>query len=625
MPHAAQMVRISQHGVCFRAMCGIVASLGPKSALPFLLEGLENLEYRGYDSAGLAISNNGQIETIKAVGQVKNLVQASQAPKPAGRLGIGHTRWATHGQVALKNTHPHTDDKEQFFVVHNGIIENFQTLKEFLQDKGYKFRSDTDTEVIPQLIAYNFAKTKDVRQAIFLSLQAIKGAYALAVIAKGEPDKLWGAKLSGPLIVGLAKDQFYLASDPLALVDHAQEMVILEDHEVVEITPKKHTIYSLKDERIIQRSSELLELVEKAPDLEGYEDYMSQEIASTPQTIENVTRGRLNLDKKIIKLGGLDLVETQLRHIDRILIIACGSSYFAGLVGEYLLEEISNMPAEVQLASEFRYKTEPLSRSTAVVVISQSGETADTIAALQKIEDSGILKLGVVNVVGSTLSRLTDAGVYCQAGVEKSVAATKSFMAQVTVLILIALHLNPNYSHYSSLLQALDQLPNQLRELLKNDSIAKIASKYARYNNFLFLGRRYAYPIALEGALKLKEISYIHAEGLAGGEIKHGTLALIDKDCPTFAIALSNDIASKTNSNLAEIKARKGRVIAVVDQTGTETDQLADDLIVVPAVAEPLQPLVAGLTCHLFAYHAAKALKRPIDKPRNLAKSVTVE
>ena len=606
-------------------MCGIVASLGSRQALSFLLDGLQNLEYRGYDSAGLAISDNGQVETVKAVGQVQNLIKASQAQQFTGQLGIGHTRWSTHGQPALKNTHPHTDENEQFFVVHNGIIENFQVLKKFLQEKGCKFRSETDSEVIPQLIAYNFKKTKDVRQAIFLTLQALKGAYALAVIAKSEPRRLWGAKLSGPLIVGLGKKQFYLASDPLALADYAQEMVVLEDNEVVEITPQKYTIYNLQDEKVVRRSSELLDLVEQAPKLRDHEDFMSQEIASIPQTIENVTRGRLHLGQKIIKLGGLDLVNAQLRHIDRILIIACGSSYFAGLVGEYLLEEISGLPTEVQLASEFRYKAEPLSRSTAMIVISQSGETADTIAALQKIGDSGILKLGIVNVVGSTLSRLTDAGVYCQAGVERSVAATKSFVAQITVLILIALHLSSNYPHYNSLLQALNKLPEQLRQLLKNNNIAKIAKKYANYDNFLFLGRRYAYPIALEGALKLKEISYIHAEGLAAGEIKHGTLALIDKDCPTLAIALSNDITEKMNNNLAEIKARKGRVIAIVDQPESDVAELADDLIVVPTVPEPLQPLAAGLACHLFAYHVAKVLKRPIDKPRNLAKSVTVE
>ncbi len=606
-------------------MCGIVASLGTQSALPFLLQGLRTLEYRGYDSAGLAILGSKGIKYTKTVGHVSRLEKKVKYKKPTGKLGIGHTRWATHGRVLVKNAHPHFDDKKQFFVVHNGIIENFSTLKKFLIKKGYKFSSDTDSEVIAQLLAYNFKQVKDARQALFITLRSLKGAYALAAIHKDQPEKLWGAKLSGPLILGVADKQFYLASDPLALAGINQRMVILEDNEIVEITPDGYTISNLKNEETIERPSALVDLNNQEPQLGNYPDFMSKEIAESPRVIEDVIRGRLNINQGIIKLGGLDTVANQLEHIERILIIACGTSYFAGMVGEYLFEEISQLPVEVQLASEFRYRTEPLSRSTAVIVISQSGETADTIAALQKISDSGILKLGVVNVVGSTLSRLTDAGVYCQAGIEKSVAATKSFVAQVTVLILMALYLNDNSPLYDPLMQSLTELPDKLRPFLKKNNVAKVAKKYAKHNNFLFLGRRYAYPIALEGALKLKEISYIHAEGLAGGEIKHGPLALIDKNCPCFAIALSNDIHGKMINNLAEIKARKGRIVAVVDNPKGEVAKLADDLIVVPKIPEALQPLVAGIACHLFAYHVAKSLKKPIDKPRNLAKSVTVE
>ncbi len=606
-------------------MCGIVASLGTQPALPFLIQGLRSLEYRGYDSAGLAVLGSKGIKYTKTVGHVSRLEKKVKFKKPTGKLGIGHTRWATHGRVLVKNAHPHFDDKKQFFVVHNGIIENFSILKQFLVKKGYKFNSDTDSEVIAQLLAYNFKQVKDVRQALFLTLRSLKGAYALAVIHKDNPVKLWGAKLSGPLVLGIGDKQFYLASDPLALANLGQRMIILEDNEVVEITPSGYTISNLENEKTIERSSALIDLSDQEPQLIGYPDFMSKEMAESPKVIEDVIRGRLNTNLGIIKLGGLDTVANQLNHIKRILIVGCGTSYYAGLVGEYLFEEISQIPVEVQLASEFRYRTEPLSRSTAVLVISQSGETADTIAALQKINDSGILKLGVINVVGSTLSRLTDAGVYCQAGVEKSVAATKSFVAQVTVLILMALYLNNKSPLYNTILQNLADLPDQLRPFLKKNDIAKIAKKYAKYNNFLFLGRRYAYPIALEGALKLKEISYIHAEGLAGGEIKHGSLALIDKNCPCFAIALSNDIYEKMVNNLAEIKARKGRIIAIVDNPKGEVAKLADDLIVVPKIPETLQPLVAGIACHLFAYHVAKSLKRPIDKPRNLAKSVTVE
>ena len=565
------------------------------------------------------------LEHIKTVGHVSNLIIKTKTKKPAGRLGIGHTRWATHGRVLVKNAHPHCDEKRQFFVVHNGIIENFQILKQFLIDKGYKFRSETDSEVIAQLMAYHFKQVQDVRQALLLTLRSLKGAYALAMIHKNEPEKLWGAKLSGPLVLGIGDGQFYLASDPIALADFSERIVILEDNEVVEIEPHGYSIMHLDDESIIERPSELMELSNQEVKLTNYQDFMSQEIHEIPKVITEVTRGRLNLDLELIKLGGLDAVAEQLQHVERILIIACGTSYFAGLLGEYFFEEISHIPVEVQLASEFRYKTEPLSRSTAVIVISQSGETADTLAALQKIEQSGILKLGIVNVVGSTMSRLTDAGVYCQAGVERSVAATKSFIAQVVILLLMSLYFNQHFELYQPLIHELAALPAKIEGFLAKNKIEALAAKYAKNNNFLFLGRRYAYPIALEGALKLKEISYIHAEGMAAGEIKHGPIALIDKKCPTFAIALSNNIYDKTASNLAEIKARGGAVIAVVDNARGEIAKLADDFIVVPKTLEYLQPIVAGVACHLFAYQMAKALKRPIDRPRNLAKSVTVE
>ena len=606
-------------------MCGIVATIGRQEASRFLLRGLQTLEYRGYDSAGLAVAGKNGIECVKVVGQVNRLVSKIKDQKPSGYLGIGHTRWATHGRVLVRNAHPHFDSRRRFFVVHNGIIENFSILKRFLAEKGCKFHSDTDSEVIAQLLAYHHKQTRDTRQAIFLTLRSLKGAYALAIIDRHEPQKLWAAKLSGPLVLGIGEKQFYLASDPLALASFSQRMVLLEDLEVVELTPEGYTIFQLDDETTVERPSELLQLTEEESQLEGYPDFMSQEIAASAQVIENVTRGRLDPDKGVIKLGGLDSVADQLAHVERILIIACGTSYYAGLIGEYLFEEISHIPVEVQLASEFRYKTEPLSRSTAVLVISQSGETADTIAALQKIETSGILKLGIVNVVGSTLSRMTDAGVYCQAGVEKSVAATKSFVAQVTVLLLMALYFNPHSPLYEESTVGLVGLAAKLRSFFKKQQIAKTAKQYSRFGSFSIIGRRYTYPIALEAALKLKEICYIHAEGLAAGEIKHGPLALIDKHHPTLAIALKNDIYDKMANNLAEIKARQGRILAIVDSTRGEAARLADDLIVVPHVPETLQPLVAGVACHLFAYHFARELKRPIDKPRNLAKSVTVE
>ncbi|MCY4088639.1 MAG: glutamine--fructose-6-phosphate transaminase (isomerizing) [Candidatus Saccharibacteria bacterium] len=608
-------------------MCGIVATVGHKNAPEFILEGLESLEYRGYDSAGLAILNSdSEIEVVKVVGHVANLKDKTNNQNLTGRIGLGHTRWATHGQVLTKNAHPHQDQNGDFFIVHNGIIENFQSLKDFLMNKGHRFSSDTDSEVIAHLLAYNYKKLKSVKSALIASLQSLRGAYALAVISKREPNKLWGAKLSGPLILGLAKDNsYYLASDSLALASVAQKIIPLEDFELVEITPKGQTIINLKTDQIVSRPTELMKLTKEDSQLGDFEDYMIKEIHHIPQAIGDAIRGRLNIDQNFITLGGLNSVVDQLQYIDRIIIVACGTSYFAGMVGEYLIEDIANMPVEVHLASEFRYRKQPLSRSSMVIFISQSGETADSIGALEVIAGSGMLKLGIVNVVGSTISRLTDAGIYCRAGLEKSVASTKAFMSQVTILTLIALYLSDNYKDYRLLSQQLVNLPSQLSQFLNQHQIKKIANKYYQASNFMFLGRNYNYPVALEGALKLKEISYIHAEALASGELKHGSLALIDKKMPSLVIALSGKTLDKNVSSIAEIKARKGKVIAIVDDAKSPIIDQVDDVIVIPKVIEPLQPLVSAIACHLFAYYMAKALDRPIDRPRNLAKSVTVE
>ena len=606
-------------------MCGIVATLGQQPALPFLLDGLYNLEYRGYDSAGLAIFDQDQIRVTKSVGQINRLADKLDSSKMVGNLGIGHTRWATHGRVLLKNTHPHADAKREFFVVHNGIIENFKTLKAFLIQHGYRFSSDTDSEVIAQLLAYNYQKTNNVRQAIIDSLQILQGAYAIVIMTKHAPEQLFGAKLSSPLVLGLADQQYYLASDQLALSKYVNQVITLQDYELVTITAKRHTITDLRGDQKQKRASELLELETESTSLDGFSDYMSQEIAYCGQTVRDVIRGRLKLKQKIIKLGGLEAIDARLKKVDNLLIVGCGSSYFAGLVGEYLFEDICRIPTQVQLGSEFRYRHKPLSSKTGMIAISQSGETADTIAALEAATKRNLLKLGLVNRPGSTVSRLTDAGVYYQAGAEKAVAATKSFIAQVTVLLLIALYLNRNYPHYSSLLQNLAHLPDTLDDFLQQNQIQALAQKYASYKNFLIGGRRYTYPIALEGALKLKEVGYIHAEGLAFGEIKHGSLALIDKNCPVLAIAPTNEVYNKVCSNLAEIKARQGQIIAIVDDLKGEAAQLADDVILIPKTVEPLQPIVTAVACYLFTYHIAKILKHPVDKPRHLAKSVTVE
>lgn len=608
-------------------MCGIVGYIGNHDASDYLLSGLETLEYRGYDSAGIALCDKDSLKTVRVVGRVEALRKAHEESGLNGNLGIGHTRWATHGGVLQKNAHPHTSHSGEFSVVHNGIIENYQEIKKFLQKKGYEFTSDTDTEVIPNLIDFHFQASKNVERAFLTAIKLLHGAYAVAMVSTHAPDRLFAAKLSSPLAIGIGEEgEMYLGSDGLPMAGRAKQIVFLEDGEAAVITDHDYKIINLSDDALVERPAEALELEADEVNLDGYPDFMLKEIHEAPQTVRSAMLGRLKVEEGIIKLGGLESVAVQLDYIDRIIIIACGTSYYAGMVGEYLIEEIAGIPVEVQQASEFRYRSEPLSRSTAVLVVSQSGETADAIAALKKLEGTGILLLGVVNAPGSTLARLTDAGVYCHAGPEKAVASTKAFIAQVTVMCLIALHLSKNYDGFERLTKGLDAIPQQLEKVLaQEDKIAKLAKKYAHSRDFLYIGRRYLYPVALEGALKIKEISYIHAEGFAGGEMKHGPLALIDENFPTFAIALSSDIAEKSASNMQEIHSRGGPIIAVVDDENSEAAKLADDLIVIPKVDEQLQPILAATVTHLFAYYAARELGRDIDKPRNLAKSVTVE
>jgi glucosamine--fructose-6-phosphate aminotransferase (isomerizing) len=675
-------------------MCGIVGYIGKNQASDYLLNGLETLEYRGYDSAGIAVLEaNGTIKVTKVTGRVEHLrKELSEHPTPivlesdssrselepsvstletvsshqgraeqavqaygdvstgldkakmaknhaesgalhqsrrggvVSEVGIGHTRWATHGGVLERNAHPHWDQNKEFFVIHNGIIENYQEIKKLLTKHGYKFYSDTDTEVIPNLISFNYKKLKNIEKAFIASIQALRGAYAVVMTTTHDTETLFAAKLSSPLAIGVGEDELFIGSDALPMISYTQKIVFLEDNEIAIVRKDGYRILDAKTEKIVNRPTELVELEEASSDIGDFPDFMSKEIHEAPQTVRSSMLGRLKVDEGIVKLGGLELVQNQLSYIDRIIIIACGTSYYAGMVGEYLLEEIAGIPVEVQQASEFRYRTEPLSRSTAVLVISQSGETADAIAALKKLDGTGILRLGIVNAPGSTLARMTDAGIYCHAGPEKAVASTKAFIAQVTVLILMSLYLSKNYPKFSSLTQELNDLPKHLEKLLSTEeTIAKIARKYAHHKDFLYIGRRYAFPVALEGSLKIKEISYIHAEGFAGGEMKHGPLALIDANFPTFAIALSNDLEEKSMSNMQEIHARGGPIVALVDDINSEASKLATDVIVIPKVSEPLQPILSAVVTHLFAYHAAKELGRDIDKPRNLAKSVTVE
>lgn len=609
-------------------MCGIVGFIGKKkSATAAVIDGLEALEYRGYDSAGIAFASGEQIEITKTVGGVQNLRdQVIAAHKST--TAIGHTRWATHGAPSTQNAHPHYNTDKTIAVVHNGIIENYQEIRTHLKDHGYTFISETDSEVLPHLIDYYFAESKDLQKAIEQSLSQVRGAYGIAILSSHEPDNLYAARLSSPLVAGITKDAALLASDANALLSHTKDVVYLNDYELIKLQADgSYHIIDYKHARPVKRAIETLDYDASAADKAGYPHFMLKEMHEAPTTIRAAIGGRIKLDSNSVKLGGLETVKDQLRHIDRIVIVACGTSYYAGMVGEYLIEELAGIPVEVQLASEFKYRHEPFSRSTALIAISQSGETADTIAALQKVENYGVLRLGIVNAVGSTIARMTDAGVYCHAGPEQAVASTKAFIAQVTVLTLLALHLSQGRSPlYKPVLTELTKLPLKVETVLSNTKTIEIlARKYKASTDMLYIGRGYSYPCALEGALKLKELSYIHAEGYAAGEMKHGPLAMIDPDFPTFAIATQNSLYEKTISNIEEIKARKGPLIALATDGDTKISKLTKDVLYIPKTLEQTEPILIALVEQLFSYYVAVARGQNVDRPRNLAKSVTVE
>ncbi len=520
-------------------MCGIVGYIGHRKADKLILDGLKSLEYRGYDSSGAAFIESGSSKIFKQIGKVDGLENIMSKQKINSGLGIGHTRWATHGSPSMVNAHPHSNEDQSIIVVHNGIIENHLELKYELESKGYIFKSETDTEVIPFLIDYYFNQDLSFENSFKAALKDLKGAYAIAAISTLNPEIILAAKLSSPLVIGVGKNEHFLASDPSALSGYTKKVIYLQDLDVAKITKTKVTINNLGHNHRVKPKIELIDYDNEKAQLGSFDHFMIKEIFESPATINNATLGRVLANKGIIKLGGLESVSEQLKYIERIVIVACGSSFYAGLVGEYLIEELAGIPVEVQLASEFKYREEPFSRSTALLAISQSGETADTIAALKKVSDYGILRLGIVNSIGSTIARMTDAGVYCHAGPEQAVASTKAFIAQVTVLTLIALYLsNGQTKLYRPILKELDSLPEKAQTILnQTDEIKKVAEKYKGYKDFLYIGRHFSYPVALEGALKLKEVSYIHAEGYAAGEMKHGPLAMIDKEFPTFALA----------------------------------------------------------------------------------------
>ena len=616
-------------------MCGIIGYVGKKSASPILLEGLRRLEYRGYDSAGIAILQEADLLVRKKRGKIDSgLATVLQTDPVAGNLGIGHTRWATHGIPSDKNCHPHFDQSEKIAVVHNGVIENYDALKDKLLAAGHTFKSDTDTEVLAHLIGDYYekhrGKNKDtLTQAVCNALREVIGTYGLAVICADEPDKIVGARRGSPLIIGIGKGENFLASDANAIVAHTKKVVYLNDYDVATVTSKKIKVINLGAETADVQIRKLEFSQEDAVRGE-HAHFMLKEIYEQPRTIENALRGRVDHKNAKAHLGGLNLSTTELRSLNRIIIAASGTSWHAALVGEYLIEEFAGIPVEVEFAHEFCYRNAPLEKDTVLLVLSQSGETADTLAALREAKRRGHKSLAIVNVVGSTIAREADGGIYMHAGPEIGVASTKAFVSTLTVLSLLAIHLGRmrKLSAHRALeiLHALEAVPKQIESILaQNNSLKKIAKKYAKADNFFFLGRGYTFPIALEGALKLKEISYIHAEGYSAAEMKHGPIALIDKQTPTVFVVPQDAMYDKTMANLAMIRARKGPIIALATEGDKGIKKVAADVIYLPPALDLLNPILAIVPLQLFAYHIAVARGCDVDKPRNLAKSVTVE
>lgn len=609
-------------------MCGIVGYIGEQEALPILLEGLKKLEYRGYDSAGISIICNNKIQTEKASGKIIALEEKLSDKCFKGNIGIAHTRWATHGAPVECNAHPHCSYDGKISVVHNGIIENYAILKSKLQSEGIKFVSDTDTEVIAHLIA-RFYKG-DIKAAVLQAISKLEGAFGIAVLSEQEPNVLVGARRGSPLILGIGDtNDYFLASDVSAIVHHTQKVVYLDDNDVVVIKGSKYELLNMSNQQV-QREVQEVEFDVESVAKGGFPHFMLKEIFEQPESLRNTMRGRLLLADGTAKLAGLDSNIKELRSINRIIIIACGTSYYAGMVGEYMIEDLAGIPVEVEYASEFRYRNPIINPGTLVLTISQSGETADTLAALKEAQHKGATVLGICNAVGSSIARYSNGGVYLHAGPEIGVASTKAFTSQVAVLAMIALLLG-RQRHISfekgiDIAKAIYEIPNLVQATLElSNQIAEIAKDFIHSKNFLYLGRHYNYPVAMEGALKLKEISYIHAEGYPAAEMKHGPIALIDEDMPVVVIAPNDGLFDKIVSNIREIKARGGRVIAITTEQSTVLDQFADYVIQIPQTLPMLMPLITCIPLQLLAYHIAVLRGNDVDQPRNLAKSVTVE
>jgi glucosamine--fructose-6-phosphate aminotransferase (isomerizing) len=622
-------------------MCGIVGYVGPREAVDFLVVGLHRLEYRGYDSSGVAtVTPKGELTVVKSVGRIERLEERLLKQPAPGQTGIGHTRWATHGAPSDVNSHPHVGGNDTLAVVHNGVIENFRAIKQRLENEGYTFQSETDSEVIAHLIDSCLKQEtlpadmaavdyQPLVHAVRAALQQLQGTYGLAILFRQWPEVLIAARLGSPLIVGVGAGEHFIASDASPLSGYTDKIVYLADNELAVVTADNLRVIH-RDQGRVNHSVHVLDF--QAGDIAkgGYAHFMLKEIFEQPESIENALRGRLNRDEATAKFGGFNLSPQQLRAVDRIIMTGCGTSWHAGLVGEYQIETLARLPVEVEYASELRYRNPPLDNHTLLFAITQSGETADTLAALREMKRKGCPTLGICNVVGSTIAQETDGGFYLRAGPEIGVASTKAFTSQCTVLAMLALYFGRlqhlGFTAGMRIIEQLQELPNRVSQALQcNDRVREIAQRYAHCNNFLYLGRQFNFPTALEGALKLKEISYIHAEGYPAAEMKHGPIALVDKDTPSVFLMPHCHVYDKVMSNLQEIKARGGPVVAVVGQGDTEAARLADDIIEVPEVEDFLQPIVSVIPLQLLAYHIAVARGCDVDKPRNLAKSVTVE
>jgi glucosamine--fructose-6-phosphate aminotransferase (isomerizing) len=607
-------------------MCGIIGYCGPKRAAGILVEGLKRLEYRGYDSAGIGVVTDGTLKIIKKAGKIRTLLEHIPQEMP-GEYGIGHTRWATHGVVNDTNAHPHTDCSGRIALAHNGIIENFETLKEVLQSEGHTFKTETDSEVIVHLIGkyYNGDLETAVREAVAL----LKGTYGIICIHSDEPHKIVGARNGSPLVVGVGDNEMFLASDVTAVIAHTKQVVYLEDGEVVTITPTEYRTTDLTDhtiEKEIEKISWELQEIEK----DGFPSFMEKEIMEQPESVKRAMGGRLDMSQATAHLGGLNLSTRELINIEKVKFVAAGTSYYAGMVGAYLLEAVARIPSIAELASEVRYRNPVVEKNSLYFAVSQSGETADTLYALKELQRKGASVLGICNVVGSTIARASDGGVYIHSGPEIAVASTKAFTSQITVMYLFCLLLarmrDMSFEVGLNFIQNLKEIPEKISHILQSRrEIQQLAKRYAHFRNFLFMGRGINYPVALEGALKLKEISYIHAEGYSAAEIKHGPIALINEETPSLFLVSDDHLKEKIISNMKEVKSRKGKVIAVSLRGDEAVKDIADDVIEIPSTNELFYPFLMVVPLQLFAYYCALELGRDVDQPRNLAKSVTVE